>query len=470
MRLLVIGFLLVASAMINAPALAAGPLRIAVFNVDATPPLGSPCAYRLAERILDPLSARGIVILSDEDPIVLCAVDWIGIGNEAHDAWREALANAAGTSTHRVSVHVLHQHDAPMCDLSAEAMLAEQGLGGKMFDMTFVRRTIESAAAAVRKVVLSPIEITHLGLGQAKVEKVASNRRILGPDGKVKYVRFSACRDPDTIAAPEGVIDPNLKLIALYHNERPVASLTYYATHPQSYYREGDVSADFVGMARAMRESELPEVAHIHFNGASGNVAAGKYNDGSHKNRPVLAGRLAAGMRAAWEAVQKVRVDADDVAWNWVPVSLPPRDTLDAERLRGLLEDSDAKLTERTRAARDLSFLLRTTGGHKIELSCLSLGDARILHMPGELFVEYQLAAQEMRPELFVGMAAYADYGPGYIGTKIAYGQGGYETGRVSRTAPEVEGMLTAAIATLLDVEHSKEGPAATGRRPSQIK
>ena len=72
--------------------------------------------------------------------------------------------------------------------------------------------------------------------------------------------------------------------------------LSYYATHPQSYYGQGGVSYDFVGMARAQRESALPGVPHIHFNGASGNVAAGKYNDGSPANRAVLASRLAAGM------------------------------------------------------------------------------------------------------------------------------------------------------------------------------
>ena len=70
--------------------------------------------------------------------------------------------------------------------------------------------------------------------------------------------------------------------------------------------------------------------------------------------------------------------------------------------------------------------------------------------MPGELFVEYQLAAARMRPEATVCMAAYGDYGPGYIGTEIAYGQGGYETSYVSRTAPEVEKVLTAGMAELL--------------------
>ena len=70
--------------------------------------------------------------------------------------------------------------------------------------------------------------------------------------------------------------------------------------------------------------------------------------------------------------------------------------------------------------------------------------------MPGELFVEYQIAAQKMHPDDFIAMAAYGDYGPGYIGTAIAYTQGGYETGIVSRVAPQVETVLMEAMRELL--------------------
>ena len=48
-------------------------------------------------------------------------------------------------------------------------------------------------------------------------------------------------------------------------------------------------------------------------------------------------------------------------------------------------------------------------------------------------------------------MAAYGDYGPGYIGTEVAYGQGGYETGPPSRTAPHVEEVLMSALRELLE-------------------
>ena len=41
--------------------------------------------------------------------------------------------------------------------------------------------------------------------------------------------------------------------------------------------------------------------------------------------------------------------------------------------------------------AAKLAWLRRCQAGHKIDVSCLSLGKARLLHLPGELFVEYQL-------------------------------------------------------------------------------
>ena len=73
-------------------------LAVATFDVDATPPVGAAMAYGPVVRPADlSLRCRGVVILGSGEPIVLCAVDWIGIGNEAHDAFRAALAAAAGT-------------------------------------------------------------------------------------------------------------------------------------------------------------------------------------------------------------------------------------------------------------------------------------------------------------------------------------------------------------------------------------
>src|SRR5437016_808071 len=81
------------------------PLKIAPFEADITPPLGTPLCDGLvqpAKEIVDPLSARGIVLLGDSQPIVLCALDWVGVGNSGHTAFRAALARAAGTTVERV--------------------------------------------------------------------------------------------------------------------------------------------------------------------------------------------------------------------------------------------------------------------------------------------------------------------------------------------------------------------------------
>jgi hypothetical protein len=396
------------------------------------------------------LRARGIVLLGAGEPIVLCAVDWIGIANEGHDAFREALARAAGTSPHRVAVHSVHQHDAPDCDFSAERILKETGLDPRQYEGGFQRQVISNLETAVRESLPRAQTVTQLGLGEARVENVASNRRILGPDGKVRAVRWSATVDAAVRAEPEGVIDPMVSLVSFWNGERPLAVLSYYATHPQSYYRTGIPNPDFPGIARFLRQLAVPSALHVHFNGAGGNITAGKYNDGSPENRGLLAERLADGMRRAWEATKRHPISANEVGWNMEPVALPPAKYLDLSKLEAQLKAHDKNLATQGEVSK-LAWLRRCQAGHRIEISCLRLGGARILHLPGETFVEYQLAAKAARRDLFVAVAGYGDYAPWYVGTAIAYEEGGYETTPpASNVAPEVEHVLTSAIRKLL--------------------
>lgn len=138
------------------------------------------------------------------------------------------------------------------------------------------------------------------------------------------------------------------------------------------------------------------------------------------------------------------------VHWAVESVALPPAKHLSIATLEAELQARDSKLPVQGNATK-LAWLRRCQSGHKIDVACLKLGRARILHLPGELFVEYQLAAKAQRPDLFVAMAAYGDYAPWYIGTAVAYEQGGYETEpRSSNVAPEVESVLMGAVPKLL--------------------
>ncbi len=432
----------------------ADTLRIATFECDITPPLGSPLCYghiAPVKKIVDPLSARGIIILGAEKPIVMLALDWVGANNGTQDAWKKKFAEALNTSVDHCAIHCLHQHDSPGVDVSANALLKQNDLKGLMYDETYVEDVIQRTIEAAQKSLQTPERVTHVGMGKGKVKQFASNRRILGLDGKVKIVRYSSSRNPAAIAAPEGTIDPYVRVLSLWNKDQPLVALSYYATHPQSYYGRGGVSCDTVGLARSIREKKLPGVFHVHFNGAGGNIGAGKYNNGDPKNRPLLAQRLADGMKQAWDSTEKKTVSLNDVNWKSKPVLLPLRDILDQEKLTAILKNPKARRTERIRASRDLIYLQRTQAGKTIDITRLKIGPAQVVHMPGELFVEYQLAAQKMAPQNFVCMAAYGDQGPGYIGTKISYTEGGYETGRVSRTAPEVEEVLMQTLRELVE-------------------
>lgn len=445
--------------MAAAPAILSGcgpadeeTLRAATFEADATPPVGGQLAYQKAERIVDPLSARGIVLLPPAGPIVIAAVDWIAISNGGYDAWRMSLAEAARTSPDRVSIHALHQHDAPGCDFSLEQMMLAHGQATGRFDPPFAWQVISDASAAIRESLQEPATVTHVGTGQAEVEKFASTRRLLGPDGNVEYVRYTSTGGrPDLREMPEGLIDPNVRVVSLWNEDEPIVALTYYATHPQSYYREGGVSCDTLGIARRMREEETG-IFHVHFTGAGGNIGAGKYNDGSHENRPVLAKRLADGIAGAWEATEKTAISGDGVDWRVKPVKLPVEIRRDEEDRVLAPEEVRQNFVEEPTSghARELIWLNRMEGGHHILLANLELGSTQILHMPAELFVEYQLAAQQMRPDAFVAMTAYGDDGPGYIGTRAAYPRGGYEVSSVSRVSPDVEDVLTDGMRELL--------------------
>jgi hypothetical protein len=429
----------------------AAGVRLATFDLDATPPIGSLMAYDPVRRIDElGLRCRGIVLLGSGEPIVLCAVDWIGISNEAHDAFRQTLAKAAGTTPARVAVHTLHQHDAPAADFTAERLVNEAGsrnLG--RLDGSVTRDLLARLGPAVSDAVKNAQAVTHAGHGAAEVKEVASNRRIKGTDGRIRATRYTATKDPALRAEPEGVIDPVVSTLTFYNGDKPLAVLSYYACHPQSYYRTGIPSPDFPGIARFIRGQAVPEALHVHFNGAGGNVGAGKYNDGSQANRVALATRLADGMQRAFEGTQKLPLTPADIGWAVEPVALPVAKHLDEAKLRADLATFDPMTF--FGAADELAWVLRCKSGHKIDLACLRVGPARVLHMPGELFVEYQLAAKALLPGQPVMMAAYGDYAPGYIGTAAAYPEGGYETSvRASHVAPEVEEVLMSGVKKLL--------------------
>ncbi len=427
-----------------------GNLRLAPFRFDVTPPIGHSLHagwIKPVEAVDDPLEAIGFVLLGAGKPIVLCVVDWIGLLNEAHIQWRTALAEAAGTTADRVTVHCVHQHNAPFACLEAERIILAQGDLPHIVELDFFGKCLDAGRTAVREGLDRAVPVTHVAHGEAKVEKVASNRRILGPDGKVASQRGSSSKNPEHRRLPEGLIDPMLKTVAFFHGDRKLAACHYYACHPMSYYGDGRVSSDFCGLARKRRQKEEPGCIHLYFNGCGGNIGAGKYNDGSKEMRPVLTQRIYDGIVGSEADLQPEPIRS--LRWTTHDI-LPfhdPRFELDA--LLKQIADRSQPVVNRNRPTFTVSWIRRCRQKIPVTLTSLHVNDTSMLHLPGECYVEYQLRAQATAPDRFVACAAYGDGGPWYIPTADAYPQGGYSVS-VAWCGPEIDAALTGGIKTLL--------------------
>lgn len=426
-------------------------LQMAPFRFDVTPPLGHSCCGGWIPHIQavdDPLEAIGFVLLGLDDPIVICAVDWTGLLNQAHLEWRRALAAAAGTTPDRVAVHCVHQHNAPMACLEAERIVQDQGDLPSIVDLGFFRRCLDDARRAVTQALPRACKITHIACGQGRVRKVAANRRVSrDADGSIKAMRGSSCRDKGLRALPEGLIDPWLKTVAFYENDQKRVACHYYATHPMSYYGDGRASSDFPGLARKRCQQEEPDCCHLYFTGCAGNIAAGKYNDGSPAMRPVLVQRMVDGILAAERTLAPVPIE--QATWKSAELTPAARDNLVADELERVIGNKSGKVVSRNRPAYKLAWLRRTQEQTPLVLSTLRVNDTHLLHLPAECFVQYQLRAQKMQPNRFVATAAYGDGGPWYVPVAEEYPRGGYEVS-VAFCDPEVDGLLTNAMQQLL--------------------
>jgi len=427
---------------------------VATFRCDVTPGVGEPLVW--ATRLVtieDPLLAKGIVLEDGTNRYVLCAVDWCLVGNDSELAFRKALAVGAQTDPARVAIQCVHQHAAPYADDGAHRMLNTAPspmthLSSKFLD-TVRGRLREGAKEAVGQ--LAPFD--RIGSGQAKVERVASTRRLRGARGQI-VVRYSGgAKDPEMAEAPEGLIDPVLKTVTLARGRKPIVRLHYYASHPQTFCCDGRASADFVGLAREAVEQQ-DQVFQVYFTGCAGDVTAGKYNDGSPGARAELAQRLKSGMQAAIAATQFA--PASNALWRAESLVLPLRaeqSQMVSESRAWLENPAEPDGARVYKGAMRLAFADRIN--RPIEVSSLQIGAVHILHLPGEPMLEFQFFAQRTKPDHFVAVAGYGDCGPAYICTDKAIEEGGYEPS-AANVGKGSEALLKSGIRALLGERGAK--------------
>lgn len=436
----------------SAPLEAKPTSKIGHFQIDATIPIGHRCMGVLPQKstsVADNLELHGFVLLGSDLPIVVVAIDWCEIRNASYDQWRTRLASAAGTVPPRVLVSSLHQHDAPVIDAGAQDLLDAVGLTGELFDREFHEDVLLRAEQALRLAIEEARPVTHVGYAETAVREVASNRRVVDAAGKVSFARGSSSgRDAFFRDTDVGLIDPFMRTISFWDGDRCVVEYHAYATHPMSFYGRGEVSSDFVGLARKQLSRLDRSIHPIYASGCSGDVTAGKYNDGTPKAREELTQKIYAAMLANRDGVHKKVCSS----WGFRSVALELEYTnaasLQREPMDRELRDEALPIEKRILAAMGLASLDRVLVHRQpIDIPCIDFGIAKLVLFPGETFVGYQHLAQGMSstPVIPVG---YGESWTGYVPTDAAFADGFLESWLW--VAPGAQTRIEGALRTLL--------------------
>ncbi|MDA0282023.1 MAG: hypothetical protein O3B86_01600, partial [Planctomycetota bacterium] len=426
-------------------------LRIAKFSVDITPPPGRPVGLgfiQTLETAEHPLLARGILLQDSGVTCVICTLDWMEVHNESYDLLRQVIGEAAGIPPSHVALQSLHQHTAPAMSTAAQRLQLSETDPRRIASAEYLLDVSQKIAAAVRRSSENWQSVTRIGTAKAKVDRVASNRRIERPDGSVQNRGSNTKNAPELRELEEGLIDPWVRTVSFEGDNRAIAQLHYYASHPQSFYGDGRASYDVPGIIRE-RVEKAGGAFQLYVTGCGGDIAFGKYNDGSIEARTELTTRLQAGIEQSIAGLKYRPVEP--MRWSVEPVSFPFRtdDAFSESTSRRILRDSQSTEAQTRKAAIALAWIQRARSKRPVELSCLSIGTVQMLHLPGEPFVQFQLAAQEMRPSSFVCVAGYGDCGMGYIGgDRIFNDRGGHEQ-TYAFTGP-CEELFLSSIRTLL--------------------
>jgi hypothetical protein len=433
--------------------------KIGHFQIDATIPIGHRCMGVLPQKsktIADTLELHGFVLLGDQAPIVFVAVDWCEIRNKSYDQWRERLAKVARTVPDRVLVSSLHQHDAPVIDAGAQELLDQVELPGELFDPAFHEDVITRAEVALRQAIEESKPLTHISYAESKVREVASNRRVVDGNGKVSFARGSSSgRDPFFRETDAGLIDPMLRTISFWSHDQCLVEYHTYATHPMSYYGRGEVTSDFVGLARK-RLARLDRSIHpIYASGCSGDVTAGKYNDGSQAAREELTSKIYDAMLSNRRSSKKVELT---MGFGFHSVGLELQYTqapsLQKDAMLEELQDESLPVEKRILAAMGLASWNRSVENSKpIDMPCIDLGVARIVLFPGESFVGYQLLAQKLSGEVPVLPVGYGECWTGYVPTAAAFDDGFNESWLW--VAPGAEEKIQQGLSKLFNGTHA---------------
>ena len=361
-------------------------LQAGVAVTDITPPVGSMMAAfpsgpnrtaRRATEVRDPLRARVLAMSDGVESAVVCCCDVAFFREVDVQRIRERVASLRPSiAPERIMFAASHTHS------SSETTY----LFGNTPDDPYIHEMNGRIAQAIAEAA-GRMEPVTLRLGRIPLE-LSHNRRVTQTDGRSSMVLQ---HDPERTTGPT---DPDLTALRFERaTGETLAVLWHWTAHaltvgPQTFV----YTADYPGVACNLIEQRFAGAMALFLNGGAGNV---------HPRQC---------MRQNFEALEAVGREVGDAALRAVDAA----EVISCDALS--FASTHCVFPNR----HDNSLEVR------VELAALRIGDVRFVFMPGEPFVEFQLALRERvepPPLVFVG---YSNGWCGYVPTREAYESGGY--------------------------------------------
>jgi hypothetical protein len=424
-------------------------LRVAYDEADITPPLGgSMPGYfrdRQATGTLDPLRAKVLYLASGKETIALVACDLIGMGAPLVARIRKAVAAQTKTPPRRIWIHCTHTHTGGMVPRSegftSDAEKIYPGFYQGQVDDKWVQQLVDRTAAAVARAAGKAAQEKRVTLHEGREAAIAHYRRYVMKDGSV---RTNPGRGNANIVRAAGEIDARVHVLNFTTNR---ILLVIYGMHPDCVGGTR-YSADYPHhMTEALRHALGAQWRVIFFNACSGNinhidVRNPKQGSGPDESRR-LGQTLALAALDALKKGQPLPTDRLGAACREVSCRLRTPRPEDVKQAEELLRDpkkpaKNAFGFNELYAPAALVLARTRDREHRAEIAALRLGPFGLAAMPGEIFVELGREVEQgsgLKPTRTIGLTNGA---MGYIPTRRAYAEGGYEAGyRSARYEPE---------------------------------
>jgi len=441
-------------------------------KADITPEMGIQLAgdigrYRPTEEIRERLYARALVLESGPTRICLVTLDLLAITTEWSDEIRRRIAARFGFETKNIVIHVLQNHASPSighnfirdtCLLMPPEYPWLRG-GDERYNEPAVSAILDAVATAVAGG--TPVTMQA---GRGIDGRLAFNRRFIMRDGTA-LCHPTNC-DPNILYI-EGPADPEVGIIRLTGADgRDVSRLLHFTSHPCHGYPERYVIADWPGCwAEQMQAEAGAPCVPLTLNGCCGNIHHNDHLSLNPRNDHLkMTEQL---METSQVAMQRMTdLVTVPLALRRTVLKLPLRrlDKAYVAAARKLLKAHPEPMwidKEKTRVSWDWVFATGTLDLADVqkktmvcpyEVQAIRIGDAAIVSLMGEPFVESQLEIKLKSPAKFTFVSHFCNGYVGYIPTRHALARGGYESraSNGSRFAPEALEIITKTAIKLL--------------------